>query len=62
MSSAPTTLQFEELPDEDFYANNNDAAEFMASFAQSAHDESSDYDRPVQIMGNMVVMTTSTLR
>ncbi len=48
MSSAPapTTVQFEQLPDEDFYPNNEDADEFMASFAQTTQDLSSDEDRP----------------
>ncbi len=65
MSSAPTTLQFEELPDEESYPINSDAAAFMASFAQSASDLSSDEERddsPVQVMGHMVVMATSPQR
>ena len=64
MSSAPapTTVQFEHLPDEDFYPNNEDADEFMASFAQATKDNSSDDDLPVQIMGNLIVPATITPR
>ncbi len=65
MSSAPastTAVQFQQLPDENFYANTNDADEFMASFAQTTQNDSSDDDRPVQIMGNLMVSTTSTPR
>ncbi len=64
ISSAPasTSVQFEQLPDKDFDANIKDADEFMASFAQTAQDYSSDEDSPVQIMGNLMVPTTSTPR
>ncbi len=65
MSSAPTTLQFEELPDEESYPTNSDAAAFMASFAQSERDQSSDEDRddsPIQIMSHVAVVTLSPQR
>ena len=64
MSSAPapTTVQFEHLPDEDFDVHNRDADEFMASFAQTTQDFSSDEDRPIQIMGNLLVSTARTPR